>query len=75
VTDPYNRFVTGLDQDAFQVFEDGMEQKIVHFASRDTPASLAIVWGFQESPESIQSARTQTPLGLSTKVRLARWFR
>lgn len=71
VSDPYNRFVMGLDQDAFQVFEDGVEQKIVHFASGDAPASLAIVWGFQESPESIKAARTQTPLGLSTKVRLA----
>jgi hypothetical protein len=71
VTDPYNRFVTGLDQDAFQVFEDGVEQKIVHFVSGDEHASLAIVWGFQESPESILTGPKQTPLGLSTKIRLA----
>jgi hypothetical protein len=33
VTDPLNRFVTGLDQDVFKVFEDKIEQKIVSFGS------------------------------------------
>src|SRR5580700_3765947 len=33
VTDPLNRFVTGLDQDSFKVFEDKIEQKIVSFGS------------------------------------------
>ena len=33
VTDPLNRFVTGLDQDSFKVFEDKVEQKIVSFGS------------------------------------------
>jgi hypothetical protein len=47
VIDPYGRFVTGLDQDAFQVFEDGVEQKIVRFIRDNEPASLAIVWGLK----------------------------
>src|SRR5689334_16308143 len=33
VTDPLNRFVTGLDQDVFEVYEDKMRQKIVSFGS------------------------------------------
>jgi hypothetical protein len=48
VTDPYGRFVTGLGQDSFQVFEDGVEQKIVHFTGEAEPSSLAIVWGLKD---------------------------
>jgi Ca-activated chloride channel family protein len=44
VTDPLNRFVTGLDQDAFKVFEDKVEQKIVSFGSEDAPLSIGIVF-------------------------------
>ena len=44
VTDPLNRFVTGLDQDVFKVFEDKVEQKIVSFGSEDAPLSIGIVF-------------------------------
>ncbi len=44
VTDPLNRFVTGLDQDAFKVYEDKVEQKIVSFGSEDAPLSIGIVF-------------------------------
>ena len=44
VTDPLNRFVTGLEQDSFKVFEDKMEQKIVSFGSEDAPLSIGIVF-------------------------------
>jgi beta-lactamase regulating signal transducer with metallopeptidase domain len=44
VTDPMNHFVTGLDSDAFHVFENGVEQKIVDFAPQAEPVSIAIVW-------------------------------
>ncbi len=44
VTDPLNRFVTGLDQDAFKAFEDKVEQKIVSFGSEDAPLSIGIVF-------------------------------
>ena len=44
VTDPLNRFVTGLDQDAFKVLEDKVEQKIVSFGSEDAPLSIGIVF-------------------------------
>src|ERR1019366_10645935 len=33
VTDPLNRFVTGLEQDSFKVFEDKTEQKVISFGS------------------------------------------
>ncbi|HXE62742.1 MAG TPA: VWA domain-containing protein [Bryobacteraceae bacterium] len=44
VTDPMNRFVTGLDQDAFEVYEDKVKQKIVSFGSEDAPLSVGIVF-------------------------------
>ena len=42
VTDPLNRFVTGLEQDSFRVFEDKLEQKVVSFGSEDAPLSVGI---------------------------------
>src|SRR5882724_1328431 len=44
VTDPLNRFVTGLEKENFKVFEDKGEQKIVHFASEDAPLSIGLVF-------------------------------
>jgi Ca-activated chloride channel family protein len=43
VTDPYNRLVTGLEQENFRVFEDNQEQEISHFSSEDVPVSIGVV--------------------------------
>jgi len=39
VTDPLNRFVGGLNQDSFEVYEDKVRQKIVSFGCDDAPIS------------------------------------
>jgi Ca-activated chloride channel family protein len=44
VTDPYNRLVTGLDKQHFEVFEDKVKQSIEFFADEDVPVSLGIVF-------------------------------
>jgi len=44
VTDPMNRFVTGLDKENFRVFEDKTEQPIVQFSSEDAPLSIGVVF-------------------------------
>ena len=44
VTDPLNRFVTGLEKDNFRVFEDKTEQQIVQFSSEDAPISVGVVF-------------------------------
>jgi VWFA-related protein len=44
VNDPLNRFVTGLDQEVFKIFEDKVEQKLVSFGSEDAPLSIGIVF-------------------------------
>src|SRR5689334_20523112 len=40
VTDPYNRLVTGLDKQNFEIFEDKVKQDISHFSDDDVPVSL-----------------------------------
>ena len=49
VTDPLNRFVTGLDRDNFRLFEDKSEQKVTHFASEDAPLSIGLVFDISGS--------------------------
>jgi len=44
VTDPLNRFVTGLERENFRLFEDKSEQKVTHFASEDAPLSVGVVF-------------------------------
>jgi VWFA-related protein len=42
VSDGRGRFVAGLPQTAFHVFEDGRPQAITHFASEDIPLELLV---------------------------------
>src|ERR1700719_3697999 len=49
VTDPYNRLVTGLDNDNFRVFEDNVEQELVTFSSEDVPISIGVIFDFSGS--------------------------
>ncbi|HZQ95320.1 MAG TPA: VWA domain-containing protein [Candidatus Sulfotelmatobacter sp.] len=43
VTDPMQRFVTGLNRDNFEVYEGKKPQAIQHFSSEDVPVSLGII--------------------------------
>lgn len=43
VTDPMQRFVTGLNRDNFEVFEGAKPQRIQNFSSEDVPVSVGIV--------------------------------
>ncbi len=49
VTDPYNRLVTGLEQDNFRVFEDNIEQEVVNFSAEDVPISIGVIFDFSGS--------------------------
>src|SRR5215468_4515005 len=44
VTDPMNRFVTGLEKENFKVFEDKKEQTISTFSSEDAPLSVGVIF-------------------------------
>jgi Ca-activated chloride channel homolog len=49
VTDPLGRLVTGLQQEHFRVFEDGVEQEIVRFSSEDVPVSIGVIFDMSGS--------------------------
>jgi hypothetical protein len=44
VTDPLNRFVTGLEKEHFRLFEDKTEQEITDFSSEDARISIGLVF-------------------------------
>ena len=44
VTDPLNRFVTGLDKENFKLFEEKKEQEISQFSSEDAPLSVGVIF-------------------------------
>ena len=44
VTDPMNRFVTGLEKENFKLFEDKKEQEISQFSSEDAPISAGVIF-------------------------------
>jgi Ca-activated chloride channel family protein len=44
VTDPMNRFVTGLEKENFKLFEDKKEQELTQFSSEDAPLSIGVIF-------------------------------
>jgi VWFA-related protein len=44
VTDPMNRFVTGLEKEHFQLYEDKKLQDVSQFSSEDAPLSIGLVF-------------------------------
>lgn len=52
VTDPYNRLVTGLNREHFEVYEDRLQQEILYFSNEDAPLSLGLVFDVSDSMNS-----------------------
>ncbi len=44
VSDPYGRFVTGLTQDHFEIFDNNVKQEIAIFTDEDAPITLGIIY-------------------------------
>ena len=59
VTDGTGRFVSGLRQEDFTVYEDGQVQDVSHFSSDRVPVSLGIALDSSGSmtPEKVETAR------------------
>jgi Ca-activated chloride channel family protein len=49
VTDPQDRFVTGLEPDNFRIFENSVEQEIQYFSSEDVPISIGVIFDLSGS--------------------------
>jgi Ca-activated chloride channel homolog len=44
VSNPYNQPVTGLEKEHFKIFDDKVEQTIVHFSMDDEPVAVGLVF-------------------------------
>jgi Ca-activated chloride channel homolog len=60
VTDAYGRFVSGLTQKAFSIFDGNNQQNITFFSDEDAPVSVGIVFDLtgSMSGEKVQRAKT-----------------
>lgn len=59
VTDPYDRFVTGLRKEHFEIYDEKVKQEVVFFAEEDAPITIGIVFDLSGSmKEKIHRART-----------------
>jgi hypothetical protein len=47
--DPYNRLVTGLEPEHFNLFEDKVRQRIEYFSDEDQPVSIGVVFDLSGS--------------------------
>lgn len=61
VTDPSHRFVTGLEQENFEVVENGVRRNITDFLGVDSPIAIAIV-GAEPSPSVVKLTRAEDEL-------------
>ncbi|HUJ21754.1 MAG TPA: VWA domain-containing protein [Bryobacteraceae bacterium] len=52
VTDARGRFVTGLQREDFQIFEDKVEQQVRYFSAEEPPVSIGLVLDFSSSMAS-----------------------
>jgi Ca-activated chloride channel family protein len=60
VTDPLNRYVTGLEKDHFKVYEDKVEQTITHFSQQSAPISVGLIFdvsGSMKENNNIKKAK------------------
>lgn len=68
VTDSYNRYVSGLNKNAFTVFDNGQQQDITFFSDSDAPVSVGILFDVSASmtPEKIMKAQKALSRFIST---------
>ena len=67
VTDPQNRYVTGLEKEHFQIWEDKLEQEIAYFSSEDAAISIGVIFDISGSmKDKISTARDAAVTFLKT---------
>ena len=62
VTDAYGRYVTGLNKNAFTIFDDKEEQQISFFSNDDAPVSLGVVFDVSNSMSGEKILRAREAL-------------
>jgi len=67
VTDSLNRYVSGLEQEHFQIWEDKLEQKITYFSAEDVAISIGVIFDVSGSmKDKITTARDAAVTFLKT---------
>jgi len=67
VTDQLNRYVSGLESQHFQIWEDKVEQKVEYFNAQDVPISVGIIFDVSGSmKDKIGTAREAAATFLKT---------
>ncbi len=62
VTDTYGRYVSGLGQKAFSVFDDKQQQEITHFSDDDSPVSVGVIFDVSGSMSGDKIKRARDAL-------------
>jgi Ca-activated chloride channel homolog len=77
VTDPLNRYVTGLEKDHFKVYEDKVEQEITHFGQQVSPLSVGLIFdisGSMKDNNNIKKAKNAIDRFLQSGTREDEYF-
>jgi len=69
VTDARERFVTGLGQKDFAIFEDGVEQDVTFFAATNVPLDLAIILDASSSMSDKLATVQEAAVGFASHLR------
>src|SRR5215831_2470619 len=62
VTDTYGRYVSGLNKNAFTVFDDKQPQEITHFSDDDAPVSVGVLFDVSGSMSGDKIRRAREAL-------------
>jgi Ca-activated chloride channel homolog len=69
VADPTGRFVTDLEPESFQVFEDGVKQDVTFFNRSNLPIALSLLLDTSASMEDKLQTAQEAAIGFSRKLR------
>ena len=69
VTDGDNRYVTDLDVDGFQLFEDGALQELTFFTRTQLPIALALLMDTSASMTEKMSTAQEAAIGFAERLR------
>ena len=69
VTDPSSRYVTDLDQEDFNVFEDGVRQDVTFFNKRQLPIALSLLLDSSASMEDKLDTLQQAAVNFVQRLR------
>jgi Ca-activated chloride channel family protein len=69
VTDVKDKFVSGLQQNNFTVFEDGIQQEVSFFAAANVPLDLAILLDTSSSMSDKMTTVQEAAIGFASHLR------